>query len=108
VLTKYALPSREIVESMTIATFKEYPNQEYLFVGTTIENIEDPDSSSGRILIFDVKETTHIELIKAIELPGVIYTLKSFQNSVVATANGSVSYTYDIYVFSNVIIRSIV
>lgn len=75
-----------------MAKFKEYPNQEYLFVGTVIENTDDPDASHGRILVFDVKETTQIDLVEAIELPGIIYALKSFQNSVVACVNGSVSF----------------
>lgn len=91
VLTKYDLPRGEIVESMAMATFHDYPYQEFLFVGTVIENVDDPDASHGRILVFDVKEITHIELIEAIELPGIVYALKPFQNSVVACVNGSVS-----------------
>jgi DNA damage-binding protein 1 len=91
VLDTYDLPGNEIVESMTMTRFDAYPNQEYLFVGTVIESADDPDQSLGRILVFDLKENNKCELIEAIQLPGIIYNIKSFQNSVIACVNGSVS-----------------
>lgn len=91
VLDTYALPGIETVESMVMASFNGYPNKEYLFVGTVIENADDPDASHGRILVFDIKDNYKIELLEAIEQPGIIYDMKAFQNSVVACVNGSVS-----------------
>lgn len=92
-LDTYALPGIEIVESMTMASFNGYPNKEYLFVGTVIENADDADASHGRILVFDIKENYKIELLESIPQPGIIYDMKAFQNSVVACINGSVSET---------------
>lgn len=74
-----------------MASFSGYPNKEYLFVGTVIENADDPDASHGRILVFDIKENYKIELLEAIDEPGIIYDMRAFQNSVVACVNGSVS-----------------
>lgn len=76
---------------MTMAQFYAYPNAEYLFVGTVIENTEDPDQNLGRILVFDLKESNKCELVESIQMPGVVYNLKPFQNSVIACVNGSVS-----------------
>lgn len=90
-IDSYSLPENEIVQSLAVAKFSAYPNQEYLFVGTVIEKEEDPDHDSGRILVFDFKENSQCELLDQISMPGVIYNLKSFQNSVVACVNGSVS-----------------
>lgn len=81
----------EIVECMTMAQFDAYPNQEFLFVGTAIENEEDPDQSYGRILVFDIKDTSKCELLESIKMPGIIYNLRPFQNSIIACINGSVS-----------------
>lgn len=100
VLDTYQLPENEIVESMTMAQFYAYPNAEYLFVGTVIENTEDPDQNLGRILIFDLKESSKCELVESIQMPGVVYNLKPFQNSVIACVNGSVSFMlYFVVVF---------
>lgn len=74
-----------------MASFSGYPNKEYLFVGTVIENADDPDASHGRILVFDIKENYKLELLEAIDEPGIIYDMRAFQNSVVACVNGSVS-----------------
>ncbi|KAI8636915.1 CPSF A subunit region-domain-containing protein [Parasitella parasitica] len=90
VLDTYALPETETIESMVMASFSGYPNKEYLFVGTIIENLEDPDANHGRILVFDIKDNYKVELLEAVEQPGVIYDLKAFQNSVVAAVNGSI------------------
>lgn len=90
VLDTYQLPENEIVESMTMAQFYAYPNAEYLFVGTVIENTEDPDQNLGRILVFDLKESNKCELVESIQMPGVVYNLKPFQNSVIACVNGSI------------------
>ncbi|GAA5808539.1 hypothetical protein MFLAVUS_001930 [Mucor flavus] len=88
-LDTYTLPNNEIVESMTMTTFVAYPNQEFLFVGTVIENPDDPNKNLGRILVFDIKERK-CELLEQVNLPGVVFSLKSFQNSVVACVNGSI------------------
>ncbi|CAO0790870.1 unnamed protein product [Mucor circinelloides] len=90
VLDTYSLPGIETVESMAMASFSGYPNKEYLFVGTVIENADDPDASHGRILVFDIKDNYKIELLEAIEEPGIIYDMRAFQNSVVACVNGSI------------------
>ncbi|RCH91996.1 DNA damage-binding protein 1a, partial [Rhizopus azygosporus] len=54
VLDTYELGNNEIVESMCVARFKEYPDKEYLFIGTLIENQLDPNNNSGRILAFTI------------------------------------------------------
>jgi DNA damage-binding protein 1 len=74
-----------------MAQFDAYPNQEFLFVGTVQENSEDPDQSFGRILVFDIKDNIKCELIESIKMPGIIYNLRPFQNSIIACVNGSVS-----------------
>ncbi|KAI8090511.1 CPSF A subunit region-domain-containing protein [Thamnidium elegans] len=51
--------------------------------------ILDAQTFHGRILVFDIKERK-CELLEQVKLPGVIYSLKSFQNSVVACVNGSI------------------
>ncbi|KAI7899232.1 CPSF A subunit region-domain-containing protein [Cokeromyces recurvatus] len=84
------LLENEIVESMTMAQFREYPNQEYLFVGTAIEDTEEGDINHGRILVFNIKENQKIELIEEVEEPGVVYSIKAFQNSVVAGIDDSI------------------
>ncbi|KAI9468079.1 MAG: CPSF A subunit region-domain-containing protein [Benjaminiella poitrasii] len=91
-MDSFDLEEHEVVESMTVAQFREYPNQEYLFVGTVIEDKEDEagDITRGRILVFEVKENQRIDLIEAIEEPGVVYSINSFQNSVVAGIDGSI------------------
>lgn len=90
-LDTYDLPGNELVESMTVTRFEAYPNQEYLFVGTVIENEQDPDNNVGRVLVFDLKEGNKCELIDAYPVPGVVYNIRSFQNSVIVAVNGAVS-----------------
>ncbi|CAO3619548.1 unnamed protein product [Mucor hiemalis] len=90
VLGTFDLRPNEIVETMTMAQFYAYPNAEYLFVGTVIENTEDPDRDLGRILIFDLKESNKCELVESVQMPGIVYNLRPFQNSVVACVNGSI------------------
>lgn len=79
---------------MAVAKFVAYPNQEYLFVGTIIEKEDDPDHDTGRILVFDFKENCQCELLDQVSIPGVVYNLKAFHNSVVASVNGSVCIAY--------------
>lgn len=78
---------------MAVAKFNAYPNQEYLFVGTIIEKEDEPDHDTGRVLVFDFKENCQCELLDQVSLPGVVYSMKSFQNSLVASVNGSVNIT---------------
>ena len=96
-LDTFNLPDNEMVESMTRAQFIAYPNQEFLFVGTVIENADDPDQSQGRIMVFDLKENNKCELVTSTQLPGIIYNIKPFQNSIVASVNGAVSWIYQEY-----------
>lgn len=92
----YDFPGIDLVESMTSTSFSAYPNQEYLFVGTVVEDKEDPDSSTGHIFVFEIKDS-RIELIETVEKPGIIYDMKPLHNSVVACVNGSVS-NWSLYV----------
>lgn len=90
-IDSYSLPTNEVVQSLAVAKFSAYPNQEYLFVGTIIEKEDDPDHDTGRILVFDFKENSQCELLDQVSVPGVVYSMKAFQNSMVASVNGSVS-----------------
>lgn len=88
-LDTYELGNNEIVESMCVARFKEYPDKEYLFVGTLIENQLDPNNNSGRILAFTI-DGFKCELLDAIDMPGVIYRMEAVENTVIAAVDGKV------------------
>ncbi|KAG0745943.1 hypothetical protein G6F57_002896 [Rhizopus arrhizus] len=94
VMDTFELPTNEVVESMTITRFSEYP-EEYLFVGTLIENHEDPNNNTGRILAFTI-ENSRCELIDAVDMPGVVYRMESIKNTIIAAVDGKI---YGLYNF---------
>ncbi|KAG1460698.1 hypothetical protein G6F56_005890 [Rhizopus delemar] len=86
VLDTYNLGVNEIVECITIVQFSEYPD-EYVFVGTLIEDHEDPDKDSGRILVFTT-ESSKCELVDIVSLPNAVYSIVSIGNTVIASVQG--------------------
>jgi hypothetical protein len=87
----HALLKHELVESMCIARIFDQ-TQQYLFVGTAITLPSEPERSIGRILMYQVTSSRTYQLVEAVNVPGVVYCIKPYKNSITAAVNGSVSH----------------
>lgn len=85
------LLEQEVIESMTPAKIKDF-DTEFVFVGTAITNEQEQDQLGGRLLAFQVLPSRKYKLIDAVQVPGVVYSVKPYvNNTLVASINGSVS-----------------
>ncbi|KAI8336233.1 CPSF A subunit region-domain-containing protein [Chlamydoabsidia padenii] len=82
------LLQHELVESMCTARIFNQ-NQLYLFVGTAITLPAEPERNIGRILMYQVNSGQSYQLVEAVNVPGVVYCIKPYKNSITATVNGS-------------------
>ncbi|KAI8100016.1 CPSF A subunit region-domain-containing protein [Halteromyces radiatus] len=81
----------ELVESICVAkVFDE--TQSYVFVGTAITLPSEPQRSIGRLIMYQVLSDQTYHMVDAINVPGVVYCIKSYKNSIVAAVNGTLYY----------------
>ncbi|SAL95103.1 hypothetical protein [Absidia glauca] len=65
---------------------------QYLFVGTTINLPSQPERSKGRILMYEVTSNRTYRLVEALCVPGVVYCIKPYKNSIIAAVDGFLYY----------------
>lgn len=83
----HGLMENELIESICIARVFD-KEQLYIFVGTAITT---NPKESGRIIMYKIKSDKKLYMIDNVSVPGVVYSIKSYMNSVIASVNGSVS-----------------
>ncbi|KAF7731208.1 DNA damage-binding protein 1a [Apophysomyces ossiformis] len=82
----------EAIESMATARLKGHGSL-FVFVGTAIiGSEEDSKRSRGRLLMFKVTDNHEYEFLDAVNLPGVVYSIKPYMKSIAASVNGSIYY----------------
>ncbi|KAI8149358.1 CPSF A subunit region-domain-containing protein [Fennellomyces sp. T-0311] len=91
VLDNYELLEQELVESIITAYIDDL-EREFVFVGTAITHDEEETQLTGRVLAFQVKANGEYKLIDAFKVPGVVYSIKPFMGSIVASVEGSLFY----------------
>ncbi|CAO3597924.1 unnamed protein product [Absidia cylindrospora] len=94
-LEAFDLLEYELVETICTANIFNQ-DQHYIFVGTAITLPSEPDRSIGRILMYQVTFGRNYELVDTISIPGVVYCIKPYKNSIIAAVNGSI-YFLDSY-----------
>ena len=65
-------------------------DSEVVFVGTAIVNERDKDQLRGRVLAFQVMLNYEYKLLDAVDVPGVVYSMKPYLGSIIVSVNGSV------------------
>ncbi|ORZ19050.1 CPSF A subunit region-domain-containing protein [Absidia repens] len=90
-LEAFDLLEYELVETICTANIFNQ-DQYYIFVGTAITLPSEPDRSIGRILMYQVTFGRNYELVDTISIPGVVYCIKPYKDSIVAAVNGSIYY----------------
>lgn len=77
----------ELIESICITrVFDE--DQLYIFIGTVITNTSE---ENGRIILYKIHSNKKLHKVDSISVPGVVYSIKPYMKSVIASVNGSVS-----------------
>ncbi|KAI8064743.1 CPSF A subunit region-domain-containing protein [Gongronella butleri] len=91
-LGKTDLKPRELVESICVAPLWD-DFQQYVFVGTVLPKGEgDKEKHFGRVLMFHFGPDHRLQLLDAVEVPGVVYAMKPYKNSLVVGVNGFLYY----------------
>ncbi|CAO3646922.1 unnamed protein product [Cunninghamella blakesleeana] len=84
----YELMENELIESICITrVFEE--EELYIFVGTIITN---KPEENGRIIMYKIKPNNKLYKIDSISVPGVVYSIKPYMNSIIASISGSIYY----------------
>lgn len=81
----------ETVESIINLTFAG-DTKEYYVVGTAQTTADDPNVHKGRLLVFSVSSTRHVNLDAALDIFGAPWALKPFNGRLVAGINGKVRF----------------
>ncbi|KAI8880494.1 hypothetical protein K501DRAFT_254965 [Backusella circina FSU 941] len=91
VLDTYSFSMNEVVESFVVTKFGDDDNErEFLFVGTAVDINEEPERSRGRVFVFYINDLRKCELITVQELPGIVYSMCRYGNSMAFGVNGSI------------------
>ncbi|CAO3622243.1 unnamed protein product [Cunninghamella echinulata] len=82
----HELMENELIESICIARVFD-KEQLYIFVGTAITtNLKE----YGRIIMYKIKNDKKLHMVDNVPVSGVVYSIKSYMNSVIASVNGSI------------------
>jgi hypothetical protein len=82
----------EEVECFVVTKFDDDDDErEYLFVGTGINNPDDPERSTGRVHVFYTNDLKKCELVAVEDFPGVVLSMARYGNSIAFGVNGTVS-----------------
>lgn len=88
-MNAYSLLEHEVVESLCTLYMEELES-EVVFVGTAIVNEQDKDQLPGRVLAFQVLTNYEYKLLDAVNVSGVVYSMKPYLGSIIMSVNGSV------------------
>ncbi|CAO3630375.1 unnamed protein product [Cunninghamella blakesleeana] len=85
----YDLLENELVESICVTKIFN-DDKPYIFIGTAIQT-DDPDIQKGRIVMYKMNNNRSMQLIDSVEVPGVVYCIKPYMDSIAIAINGSVN-----------------
>ncbi|ORX58192.1 hypothetical protein DM01DRAFT_1381820 [Hesseltinella vesiculosa] len=88
---KHDLIDNEVVESLCVARLWD-DQRLYVFIGTAKPADSDGQDHSGRVLMFSFGANRRLQLVDAVEVPGVVYCIKPFMQSIAVGVNGSLYY----------------
>ncbi|KAI7865405.1 CPSF A subunit region-domain-containing protein [Spinellus fusiger] len=91
-LATFDLLPNEMVSSMISALIPGHASA-FVFVGTGLEeDREEEDKSEGHFMVYQVNRNRDYSLVDTLRLPGAVYDIKPFKNSMIATVDGTIYY----------------